>query len=512
MPARTNRCTSSPCGRAFFQVECRRQLKRHIRASARQGANPEELRALERTYHSTVRAKRRTHRLTQLRSLLAELKTDPRAFWKRLKTHQADLPVQLQTVQAWDDYLQHVADLGLPIISSLSFGAFPVQQIASLEAVAALHAPISLAEVSRGLRNLHNGRASGAQGLPAELLRYAKLDPDANVPDPGHVIAPVICAALNAAFQAGTVPSSANVSLITPVYKKGNKVDPLNYRPIAVTEPVLRLYTGILNTRLLEYTEEAGLRAETQSGFRPGHSTIHQLFTLQHFIDQGYHNKQPLYTCFLDLKGAYDRVRRNLLWVVLERLGIEGQMLAAVKSLYANNTIAIKIGSQVGRSLPTCTGLKQGCPLSPTLFGLFSDGLHRHLQLRCPEVGPQLYCGTRVRDLGYADDFALLATTPAGLQKLIDATQEFCVQTGMVICPDKTKVVVFSAGAPEAIEWRCGSAELDCVQQYKYLGVIFDAQAGMNATFATLQRNLGVHGHSLGADMVTCNATCLWDC
>ena len=98
--------------------------------------------------------------------------------------------------------------------------------------------------------------------------------------------------------------------------------------------------------------------------------------------------------------------------------------------------------------------------------------------------------GTRVRDLGYADDFALLATTPAGLQKLMDAAQEFCVQTGMVICPDKTKVVVF-AGAPEAIEWRCGSAELVCVQQAKYLGVILDAQVGMNATFATLQKNLG---------------------
>ena len=95
---------------------------------------------------------------------------------------------------------------------------------------------------------------------------------------------------------------------------------------------------------------------------------------------------------------------RGLLWVVLERLGIGGRMLAAVQSLYANNTVAIKVGSRV---VPTVTGLKQGCPLSPTLFGLFADGLHRHLRLRCPGVGPQLHCGTFVRDLGYADDFAL---------------------------------------------------------------------------------------------------------
>ncbi len=76
---------------------------------------------------------------------------------------------------------------------------------------------------------------------------------------PEHVLAPVLAAVLNAAFQSGTVPGSVNASLITPVYKKGSKVDPQNYRPIAVTEPILRLYASILNGRLLRYTEGAGV-------------------------------------------------------------------------------------------------------------------------------------------------------------------------------------------------------------------------------------------------------------
>ncbi len=75
-------------------------------------------------------------------------------------------------------------------------------------------------------------------------------------------------------------------------------------------------------------------------------------------------------------------------------------------------------------SLPSETGLKQGGPLSPTLFGLFADGLHRHLLHRCPGAGPPLRTGACVPDLGYADDFTLLSTTPDGLQRLLDAAAE----------------------------------------------------------------------------------------
>ncbi|KAK9819084.1 hypothetical protein WJX81_008656 [Elliptochloris bilobata] len=64
---------------------------------------------------------------------------------------------------------------------------------------------------------------------------------------------------------------------------------PSNYRPIAVGEPVTRLYAALLNARLVAYTERTGLRAPSQ----------------------------PLFCCFLDLKGAYDRVPRALLWQAL---------------------------------------------------------------------------------------------------------------------------------------------------------------------------------------------------
>ena len=109
------------------------------------------------------------------------------------------------------------------------------------------------------------------------------------------MLLPAVTATLQAAFRAGQVPKEYNGGLITPVFKKGASLDTSNYRPIAVTQPLMRLYAGILNARLLAYTEAQGLRAETQTGSRPGYSTVHQLFALQHCIDKTKRAKQPLF-------------------------------------------------------------------------------------------------------------------------------------------------------------------------------------------------------------------------
>ncbi len=302
------------------------------------------------------------------------------------------------------------------------------------------------------------------------------------------MLAPALVAELNCAFSEGRIPTAVSGSLVTPVFKRGDPGDPANYRPIAVTDAIMRLYANILNTRIVNFTEACGLRAGSQAGFRPKLSTVHQLFSLQHFIDKQHSSKEPLYCCFLDLKGAYDRVNRNLLWEVLKRLGIDGCMLGAVQSLYAHNSMSINVEGRTGQPFSSFTGVKQGCPLSPMLFESFIDGLHRHLLWRCPDEGPQLRCGQRVPDLAYADDFVLMAATPTGLQRLLDAAVEFCQLVGMVISVEKSKVMVFTEKFPGPYEWLC--SPLQWVAQFDYLGVSFSAGSGMGSTFGKLHKNM----------------------
>ena len=325
-----------------------------------------------------------------------------------------------------------------------------------------MHAPISIAEVMEHLRKLQNGKSSGANGLPSELLRYAIKPPTVDEPHPQHKLSAHLCDLLNAFFS---IPAALNRVLVTPVHKKGSKLDCMNYRPIAVIDPIIKLYSSILNSRLIHFTEEHSLRASSQAGFRPGLSTLHPLFTLQHFIDKCSYNKQPLYGCFLDLKSAYDRVQRPLLWAVLGRLGIAGTFLRAVQSLYHDSTYAINIQGRVGPPSVSTAGVKQGCPLNPTLFGLFLDGLQRYLEAECPLSGPVLKNCDHVSVLKYADDVALLATSPSQLQDLVRATSDFCSAVGLLISFSKSSVMTFSAAPQPPLDITSHGQVIPCVSQ-----------------------------------------------
>ena len=72
-------------------------------------------------------------------------------------------------------------------------------------------------------------------------------------------------------------------------------------------------------------------------------------------------------------------------------------------------------------------GLKQGCPLSATLFGLFVDGLEQHLMDTTGHNAPSL-SGVLIPLLLYADDLIIMSTTAARLQRQLDALQQFCHQ------------------------------------------------------------------------------------
>ena len=276
---------------------------------------------------------------------------------------------------------------------------------------------------------------------------------------------------LDSAFQSGTLPDAVKSSLITPVFKKGDKFDPSNYRPIAVGEPLCRLYAAILNSRIVNWAESNGLRAPCQAGFRRRLSTEHQLFALRHFIDRSKSQKQPLFAAFVDLKKAYDSVQHPLLWASLQRKGIHGKMLAGVQPLYDGGEMSMKISGSYGASSTARVGVRQGYPLSPTLFGIFFDSLHTKLQAESAAAGVECR-GARVPGLFYADDVALLSPSAQGLQQLLDTMQSFCSTNGLTISIPKTEVVVFGGGHLQC-QWHVGGHRLKRSECFIYLGMLF---------------------------------------
>ena len=285
-----------------------------------------------------------------------------------------------------------------------------------------------------------------------------------------------------------------NVLTVSPVVKdmRGDLLDTANYRPIAVPEPLLRLFSIALNRRLTSYLEEEGLRCDANTGSRPGFSTLHNIFTLQHFIDRST-VAQPLFCCFLDLSKAFDRVPRAALWEALRRLGVGGNFLNSITSIYEHAYLTVLVDGTHGPLRASQAGITQGSPLSPTLFGVVGDSLIRYIHSRCPNIGPFTIDRLLVPILGYVDDFVLLATSARDLQCLLDAVAEWCEVFNMVVNCTKTRLMVFAGlghPVPEALgpfNVTFRGQSLPVVQQIRYLGVLFSSSHGLGATFPHLR-------------------------
>lgn len=271
------------------------------------------------------------------------------------------------------------------------------------------------------------------------------------------------------------MPFSWAVGAITPLLKPGGVPSECNsYRGITVGTLMAKLFATMINTRLTKWTEDNCLRAKGQAGFRQDHRTTDQLFIIRTLIEQQRMASAPLYVCFVDFQKAYDTVPRDQLWTKLGGMGIRGFIMDAIQALYANVPVCVRTRTGLTPTFQSHMGVKQGCPLSPTLFGLYIDDFESAILGKMGLFLPQLGEGP-APPLFYADDLALMSTSAEGLQRQLHCLGDYADKWGLTVNVGKTKVVVFlpprkRTGTPAEVFTYKGVA-LKNVESFRYLGM-----------------------------------------
>ena len=222
--------------------------------------------------------------------------------------------------------------------------------------IESLNCPISEEEVTESIRKLKQGKASGLDNVLAEMLKSA-----------GALLTPFLTECLNGIFKSGSYPDTWTRAVIMPIHKKRDTGATDNYRGISLLSLLGKCYTTILNKRLYEWSEDNKI-VETQAGFRKGYSTTDYVFTL-YAITQKYLSRPggKLYVAFIDLRKAFDSVRRDTLLNMLCSAGISNTFINAVKAIYGNVLSCVRVNGEF-TDMFDC--LRQGCVLSPTLFSI----------------------------------------------------------------------------------------------------------------------------------------------
>ena len=216
-----------------------------------------------------------------------------------------------------------------------------------------LDKPITEAEILKAINSLKRGKSPGFDGVLSDFFIDAR-----------EFVIPYLVKIYNKIYDSGIYPESWCKGLIVPIHKKGDKVDPNNYRGKMLISAFAKLFS-----------------LEFQFSFRDGRSTSDCIFILHSLIQRVLKENTKLYCAFIDYEKAFDTVIRDALWFKLLDNGISSKLTRNLRSLYHKVLAAVKMQSDVFSFFEIALGVKQGEPLSPLLFILFVNDVYSDLRV-----------------------------------------------------------------------------------------------------------------------------------
>lgn len=341
-----------------------------------------------------------------------------------------------------------------------------------------LSQPISAEEVLLQACNLNNNKApSPLDNIYNELLKYG-----------GSALAGHLASFFQMQFELEVKAKTCGV--VTPIYKKADPTEPKNYRPITLGSALDKLYNLVLNARIMTFLEDNNLLHDGQQGFRPGRSSIDNIYMLKTCLDARCQQKLDTYLLFVDIKKAYDTVwRAGLLWHLWQK-GITGKMFRVLADMLDNTPAMVMHNGAFSRVMSPDMGWEQGDTLATTMFNVFIDSVLSHVWEHhegIPVPGRSGDAATKLTALLYADDLVGATESPEAMQRLVDHTKSALTkwQLRASVNPtdtSKTAIMKVLGGSVSARRssartsqtqhnYTWGDTPIPQVNSYRYLGV-----------------------------------------
>lgn len=309
--------------------------------------------------------------------------------------------------------------------------------------------PIMEEEVAFILKKLKSQKTPGPDNISNEVLKAG-----------GNILIKELTGLFNLILEQEAIPQQWKTAKIILLYKKGNKYDIENYRPISLCSTMSKVFTSILKQRLTKRIMEC--IDEEQAGFRKGFSTIDQIQTVNQIIEKANEYNFSLYLCFLDFRKAFDGIIHSEIFKALRSIGIEDKYIKIITELYKEMTAYIMTEKE-GQSFDVERGVRQGDPLSPILFVLVLEMVF--WRLGWEEVGIEIN-GKWLSNLRFADDIVLFAKGIEQLEEMIKQLLVMCEEVGLY--PNYQKTKLMTNGVKE--EFEINNHKLAYVEEYIYLG------------------------------------------
>ena len=325
--------------------------------------------------------------------------------------------------------------------------------------------PILKPELEFNLKNLKNDKATGTDNIPAELIKAG-----------GEPVINSLLHLFNVILTTNKAPKASTNSLIVVLFKKGDRLNCKNYRPISLLSHIYKLFMMIIGNRIKN--DIYPNIPSSQAAYQPKRGTIEQILSLQQVIEKSVEFNKPVHIVFIDFTKAFDSVDQRKVWQALDRTSINKQYINLLKAFYSNSEATIKTDIGLSRSIQILRGVKQGDVLAAILFILLLADVIRNTNMEISTgytVG-----GVCISNLSYADDIAAMNDSIFELQRYVNSLTKHAAEVGLGINIGKTKSLTTDKSNP-TMNIIINGTKLEQVINFDYLGFRISATGKSDA-------------------------------
>ena len=417
------------------------------------------------------------------KSLIVRAKDNPKllhSYIRHKKTYRSSVgPLSLQSGDRTDDP-EAMANCFCAAFASVYTAEVPARPAPHQQCEAALeNIDFTVEDVRNVLSGLDSNSAMGPDGLHPYLLKACAAS----------LAYPLFCI-FYSSLQEGILPALWKISNVVPIFKKGSRYDPLNYRPISLTSVPCKCQERLLFRGLYNFLDENNILDNAQFGFRPGRSTDDQLLLTYTDVSQGLDQGHIVDLILFDFRKAFDVVCHTILLDKLKCLGIQGHVLAWLQDFLVERTMRVIVKGASSVDQPVLSGVPQGSVLGPVLFLIYIN-----------HIASALLCNYKI----FADDLKIYMCltksnqdVPARIQADIACLHATAESWGLKMNTAKCAVLRFqrrfhTSGPPAYI---LDGEIIPHVSNQSDLGVLVDDELKFHDHCSTIARKAGGVAHN----------------
>ena len=436
------------------------RLRKHKRAQWAAYIQSDSVHDFRRYVHFRNQLRKKTRHLRkefELR-LSSQLKSNPKVFWRyantRLKTKGGIDALKdamgvvrsspMDKANILNDFFSSVfVEENLDTLPE----TLPRQEEANLPDVT-----VTVAEVLKKLDSLKISSAPGPDGMHPRVLHELR-----------HQVALPLTEIFRKSLSSSVLPLQWRQASIIPIYKKGDKQLPSNYRPVSLTSIVCKMLESVLRDKIMQHLETFNLLSPHQHGFRSARSCTSQLLEVMDSWTQALDRGQSMDAIYLDFQKAFDSVPHARLLQKLQAYGIRGNVLRWIESFLTCRTQQVLVEGVCSRWSSVRSGVPQGSVLGPLLFLLYINDIPDDLQT-CVKI--------------FADDSKLYGPADTQqsrqlLQRDLQTLESWSIRWQLPFNVSKCKVLHMGSRNPHCTYTMFGNS-LASTEQERDLGVLVD--------------------------------------